>query len=69
MPTISHLPLTYGIAFDLRPLEIVEEKKKNIYSSGKRKMDFIFRTRPSVKSISIKEVENNFAIDEINNFE
>ena len=36
MPTISHLPLTYGMAFDLRPLEIVEEKKKYLLERQKK---------------------------------
>jgi glyoxylase-like metal-dependent hydrolase (beta-lactamase superfamily II) len=64
VPTAGHLPYPYVMAYDLRPLMTVEEKKKLLGQAYEERTVLIFEHDPFIEAATIKAVEKGFGVDE-----
>jgi glyoxylase-like metal-dependent hydrolase (beta-lactamase superfamily II) len=64
VPTAGHLPYPYVMAYDLRPLVTIEEKKKILGQAYEEKMILIFEHDPVVEAATVKAAEKGFVVDE-----
>jgi glyoxylase-like metal-dependent hydrolase (beta-lactamase superfamily II) len=64
VPTAGHLPYPYVMAYDLRPLRTVEEKKKLMGQAYEERTVLIFEHDPFTEAATIKANEKGFLIDE-----
>jgi glyoxylase-like metal-dependent hydrolase (beta-lactamase superfamily II) len=64
VPTAGHLPYPYVMAYDLRPLLTVEEKKKLLGQAHEERTVLIFEHDPFIEAATIKASEKGFAVDE-----
>ncbi|HEX9829964.1 MAG TPA: MBL fold metallo-hydrolase [Bacteroidota bacterium] len=63
-PTVSHLPYPYVMAYDVRPLVTIEEKKKILARAYEDKWTLFFEHDPTVEAVSVKTAEKGFVIDQ-----
>ena len=63
-PTISHLPLPYVMAYDVRPLVTIEEKKKVLARAYEERWKLFLEHDPEVEAITVKSSEKGFVVDE-----
>src|SRR3990172_68559 len=63
-PTISHLPLPYVIAYDVRPLVTIEEKKKVLERAYEERWKLFLEHDPEVEAITVRASEKGFVVDE-----
>jgi glyoxylase-like metal-dependent hydrolase (beta-lactamase superfamily II) len=63
IPTASHLPLSYIMGYDLRPLVTLEEKKKIIPRAYEEKWILFLEHDSNVEAVTLKSAEKGFAID------
>ena len=64
VPTAGHLPFPYVMAYDLRPLVTVEEKKKILGRAYEEGTILLFEHDPFVEASTVKAVEKGFALNE-----
>jgi len=64
VPTAGHLPYPYVMAYDLRPLVTIEEKKKILGQAYEEKTILIFEHDPVVEAATVKAAEKGFVVDE-----
>jgi glyoxylase-like metal-dependent hydrolase (beta-lactamase superfamily II) len=64
VPTVGHLPYPYVMAYDLRPLVTVEEKKRILGQAYEEKAILIFEHDPAIQAATIRSGEKGFVIDE-----
>jgi glyoxylase-like metal-dependent hydrolase (beta-lactamase superfamily II) len=64
VPTAGHLPFPYVMAYDLRPLVTVEEKKKILGQAYEEGTILLFEHDPFVEASTVKAVEKGFALNE-----
>jgi glyoxylase-like metal-dependent hydrolase (beta-lactamase superfamily II) len=64
VPTVGHLPYPYVMAYDLRPLVTIEEKKRILGQAYEEKTILIFEHDPAVEAATIKSGEKGFVIQE-----
>jgi glyoxylase-like metal-dependent hydrolase (beta-lactamase superfamily II) len=64
VPTAGHLPYPYVMAYDLRPLLTIEEKKKLLGQAHEERIVLIFEHDPVIEAATIKAGEKGFVIDE-----
>jgi len=62
-PTTSHIPLPYIMAYDLRPLTTLEEKKKVLSSAVDEEWILFFEHDPETVAGKVKPVEKGYAFD------
>lgn len=64
VPTTSHVPLPYIMAFDVRPLVTLEEKKKLLGQAYEEKWLLFLEHDPQTEIITVKSTEKGFAVDQ-----
>lgn len=64
VPTAGHLPYPYVMAYDLRPLQTIEEKKRLLGQAYDERTILAFEHDPFIEGATIKAVEKGFALDE-----
>ncbi|HTK81558.1 MAG TPA: MBL fold metallo-hydrolase [Bacteroidota bacterium] len=62
-PTTSHIPLPYIMAYDLRPLTTLEEKKKILTKAVEEDWTLFFEHDPQTVAGKVKRTEKGFAFD------
>jgi glyoxylase-like metal-dependent hydrolase (beta-lactamase superfamily II) len=63
IPTVSHLPLPYVMAYDVRPLTTIEEKKKVLGQAYEEKWTLFLEHDPGIESITVKASDKGFVVD------
>ena len=63
IPTTSHLPWPYVMAYDVRPLVTIEEKKKVFGRAYEEGWILFLEHDPSTMAITLKASEKGFAVD------
>jgi glyoxylase-like metal-dependent hydrolase (beta-lactamase superfamily II) len=62
-PTTSHIPLPYIMAYDLRPLTTLEEKRNLLTRATEENWVIYFEHDPSTVAGRVKRTEKGFAFD------
>jgi glyoxylase-like metal-dependent hydrolase (beta-lactamase superfamily II) len=62
-PTISHIPIPYIMAYDLRPLITLEEKKKILEAATKENWILFFEHDPNTVAGTVKQTEKGYFFD------
>lgn len=62
-PTTSHLPLPYVMAYDVRPLVTIEEKKKVLGRAYEEQWTLFFEHDPQTEAVTITSGEKGFMVD------
>lgn len=63
IPTVSHVPLPYVMAYDVRPLVTIEEKKKILGRASEEGWILFLEHDPNVEAITVKPSEKGFVVD------
>jgi glyoxylase-like metal-dependent hydrolase (beta-lactamase superfamily II) len=63
-PTVSHLPLPYVMAYDVRPLTTIEEKKKVLARAYEERWILFLEHDPEVEAITVNSSERGFVVDQ-----
>ncbi len=64
LPTTSHVPWPYVMAYDVRPLVTIEEKKKIIGRAYEEKWILYLEHDPSTEAITVKASDKGFVVDQ-----
>ncbi len=63
IPTVSHVPWPYVMAYDVRPLVTIEEKKKILTRAYQEGWILFLEHDPKIEAITLKPTEKGFAVD------
>jgi glyoxylase-like metal-dependent hydrolase (beta-lactamase superfamily II) len=63
VPTASHLPLPYIMAYDVRPLVTLEEKRRLLARAYEEQWLLFLEHDPNTEVITVKTTEKGFAVD------
>ncbi|GJQ21737.1 MAG: MBL fold metallo-hydrolase [Bacteroidia bacterium] len=63
IPTMSHVPLPYVMAYDVRPLMTIEEKKKILGRASDEGWILFLEHDPNVEAITVKPSEKGFVVE------
>lgn len=63
-PTTSHIPLPYVMAYDVRPLVTIEEKKKILTRAYEEQWILFFEHDPQTEAVKIKPSGKGFVVDQ-----
>ncbi len=63
LPTTTHLPWPYVMAYDVRPLVTIEEKKKIFGRAYEERWILYLGHDPSTEAITLKASEKGFVVD------
>lgn len=64
VPTTSHIPYPYIMAYDCRPLVTLEEKKRILPRAFEEKWILFLEHDPLTEAITLKKTEKGFAVDQ-----
>lgn len=64
VPTASHVPFPYVMAYDVRPLVTIEEKKKMFGRAVEEHWTLFLEHDPQTEAITLKSSEKGFVIDQ-----
>jgi len=64
IPTVSHVPWPYVMAYDIRPLVTIEEKKRILGRAYEEKWILYLEHDPTAVAITIKKSEKGFVVDQ-----
>ncbi|MBI4418488.1 MAG: MBL fold metallo-hydrolase [Ignavibacteriales bacterium] len=64
IPTVSHVSLPYVMAYDVRPLVTIEEKKKILGRASEERWVLFLEHDPNVEAITVKPSEKGFVVNE-----
>lgn len=64
VPTMSHVPIPYVMAYDVRPLVTIQEKKKLLGRASEEQWILFLEHDPQVAAISVKTTEKGFTVDQ-----
>ncbi len=64
VPTVSHIPLPYVMAYDVRPLTTIEEKKKIFARASEERWTLFLEHDPLVEAITLKPSDKGFVLNE-----
>jgi glyoxylase-like metal-dependent hydrolase (beta-lactamase superfamily II) len=64
VPTAGHLPYPYVMAYDVRPLLTIEEKKKILGQAYEEHTILVYEHDPFIEASTLKAVEKGFAVGE-----
>jgi hypothetical protein len=64
IPTTSHLPYPYIMAYDVRPLVTLEEKKKILPRACEERWILFLEHDPLTEAVTLKKSEKGFVIDQ-----
>ncbi len=63
VPTASHVPTPYIMAYDLRPLETAAEKKRILARAQEEGWNLFLEHDPATEVITIRRTDKGFAVD------
>ena len=63
LPTVAHIPWPYVMAYDVRPLVTLEEKKRILTQAYDEHWILFLEHDPSAEAITIKPTEKGFMVD------
>ena len=63
VPTASHVQLAWIMAYDLRPLVTLEEKRRILNAAADEQWVLFFEHDPSIAAARVKRGEKGFMID------
>lgn len=63
-PTKSHIPLPYVMAYDLRPLLTIEEKKKVLPKAYEAGWTLVLQHDPDTEAVAIGSTDRGFVVSE-----
>lgn len=63
IPTVSHVPLPYVMAYDVRPLVTIEEKKSVLGRAYEERWQLFLEHDPATSVITVKSSEKGFVVD------
>lgn len=63
VPTASHVPLPYIMAYDVRPLVTLEEKKKILPRACEEGWILFLEHDPETEAVTLKKTEKGLAVD------
>ena len=64
LPTTSHIPWPYVMAYDVRPLVTIEEKKKIFGRAYEEKWILFLEHDPATIAVTLKALDKGFAVDQ-----
>lgn len=64
VPTASHVPWPYVMAYDVRPLVTIEEKKRIFGRAYEESWILFLEHDPTIEAITLKPIEKGFALDQ-----
>ncbi len=64
IPTSSHIPIPYVMAYDLQPLMAVQEKKNILSQANEEQWKLFFEHDPEFALATIKRTDKGFQVDE-----
>jgi len=64
IPTASHVPWPYVMAYDVRPLVTIEEKKKILSRAYEERWVLFLEHDPAIAAITLKSTDKGFAVDQ-----
>jgi len=64
LPTTAHIPWPYVMAYDVRPLVTLEEKKKILTRAYDERWILFLEHDPIAEAITIKPTDKGFAVDQ-----
>ena len=62
-PTTSHIPLPYIMAYDLRPLTTLEDKRRILHAATEHNWILFFEHDPDTAAGTVKKTEKGFVFD------
>lgn len=62
-PTVSHLPYPYVMAYDVRPLVTIEEKKRILPRAYEEQWILFFEHDPTTEAVTVKTGTKGFVVD------
>ena len=62
VPTKSHVPLPYVMAYDVRPLTTIDEKKRILGRAAEEEWTLFLEHDPSVEAITVQAAEKGFVV-------
>lgn len=65
IPSLGHIPLPYLMAYDVRPLVTMQEKKEFLHTAAKEKWILIFQHDPKHECCTVKFSEKGVVVDEV----
>ncbi|WP_372366787.1 MBL fold metallo-hydrolase [Candidatus Uabimicrobium sp. HlEnr_7] len=69
IPTTSHIPTPYVMAYDLSPVKTIEEKKKYLQLACEKNWWLYFEHDPKIAMTTVVKNDKGFAVDKtMNNF-
>lgn len=63
IPTVTHVAIPYVMAYDLRPLVTIEEKKKILGRASEEKWFLFLEHDPGIEVFTVKSSEKGFVVD------
>lgn len=67
IPTVSHLKASWGMAFDLYPLTVMEEKRVLLAQAIEERWALYLQHDPHIAACTVKEVDGEVVVDEVVN--
>jgi glyoxylase-like metal-dependent hydrolase (beta-lactamase superfamily II) len=64
VPTVAHIPYPYIMAYDVRPLVTLEEKKRILPRAFEEQWILFLEHDPSTEAITLKKTDKGFAVDQ-----
>jgi glyoxylase-like metal-dependent hydrolase (beta-lactamase superfamily II) len=64
VPTVSHVPYPYIMAYDVRPLVSLEEKKRILPLACEEHWIMFLEHDPTTEAITLKKTDKGFAVDQ-----
>jgi len=68
IPTVSHLRSSWGMAYDLYPLTVIEEKRMILAQAVEEKWTLFFEHDPLVAACTVKEEDGQVMVDQVISF-
>ncbi|MEX2116173.1 MAG: MBL fold metallo-hydrolase [Bacteroidota bacterium] len=64
VPTMSHVPIPYVMAYDVRPLVTIAEKKKLLGRASEEGWILFLEHDPQISAITVKSTDKGFMVDQ-----
>ena len=65
IPSVGHIPLPYLMAYDVRPLVTMQEKKEFLHSAAKEKWILMFQHDPKNECCTVKFSEKGVVVESV----
>jgi glyoxylase-like metal-dependent hydrolase (beta-lactamase superfamily II) len=68
IPTTAHLRSSWGMAYDLYPLTVIEEKKMILAQAAEERWTLFFEHDPRIAACTVKEENGEVVVDQVVSF-